>query len=104
MSRTNNLPLIPALSPGLPAWPATVESAYNIVQTRHQQACHLLDIDNGDLPRLRVAKATLETECVTTMFDLETFGLPESFIDAVLDVLASTVVQLEHVISTLNDG
>lgn len=93
---------MPAAPEGV-IWPVSVHSAHRYLQTTCEHASNLLNLHNGDVARLEIAKGTLETECLTTLEHLETLGLPANYVTWVLEYLGDTVVGLENMIEQLKD-
>ncbi|KAG8781599.1 hypothetical protein FRC12_021723 [Ceratobasidium sp. 428] len=101
---------MPANFPELPvhmnssAWSPLVQSAYRLLASRWEQTYRLIRLNNGDVARLRAQRKILENECILTLEDLCQSGLPESFIDDVLDTLAQAIYDLDKATSDMEDG
>jgi hypothetical protein len=94
--------------PGLPApvsplisWPASVISAHELVASQYRRSSGALKLDDGNLGRLRSMYHSIETDLLPLWFNLESAGLPKSYIDLGLDTLALLFVQLGESVEML---
>jgi hypothetical protein len=99
----NDFPPMPPVPSGDISWPSSVDIAYFSIKLRHQQGIQLLNLDNGDIARLKITCASITNECIPLLSSLHEHGVPPNFIELCLEAFAVLVTKLESVIINIGE-
>jgi hypothetical protein len=96
----------PALGPpphSLISWPAPVTSGYQLVASKYETYCAALQLDDGNLGRLRTFYHSIVTDLLLLWLSLDNSGLSRHVSDSGLDCLACLYVCLGESVELLQE-
>jgi hypothetical protein len=98
-----DFPSLPTPEPPVISWSAPVLSGYELVVSKYQHYRAMLQLDDGNLGRLRTCYHSIETDLLPLWSDLESSGLPIDVIEYGLDCLARLFVCLGESVAMLEE-
>lgn len=85
------------------SWPASIVSGFNLVASKYKQSVATLELDDGNLGRLRSLCRSVEQDLLPLWCQLESSGLPDDLVEEGLDRLAALFICLEESVEALED-